>query len=78
MNVTFDKSLKQRVWQAIQPQLYNDMCPFCGVVITGKNFAGAAWIYKEFRAFDGSLPCLLELAGEQDVMSEDYGKKVVT
>lgn len=62
MNITYDKSLKQRVFQAVLPKLYNDMCPFCGTVITGKNFAGAAWVDQEFRAFDGNIVCLISLS----------------
>lgn len=68
MNITYDKALKQRVFQAVSPKLYNDMCPFCGAVITGKNFAGAAWVDQEFRAFDGNIVCLIALS---DVLRSD-------
>lgn len=62
MNITYDKAYKQRVWQVINNRLYNDMCPFCGTVITAKNFAGAAWIDEEFRAFDSNIICLLQFS----------------
>lgn len=62
MNITFDKSLKQRVWQAVSRKIENKTCPFCGVKMSGKNFAGAAWVNEEFRAFDGNIVCLITLS----------------
>jgi hypothetical protein len=62
MNITYDKSLKQRVWQAVNSKIADKTCPFCKVKITGKNFAGAAWINDEFRAFDGNIICLIALS----------------
>jgi hypothetical protein len=62
MNITFDIKFKQRVWQAINSEIEDKTCPFCGVKITGKNFRGAAFINNEFRAFDGNLVCLLQLS----------------
>jgi hypothetical protein len=32
--------------------------------ITAKNFAGAMWLNEEFRAFDGSLICLIALTDQ--------------
>lgn len=62
MNITFDKSLKQQFWQIVNKKIDNHDCPFCGRQITGKNFVGAAWIDGEFRAFDRSITCLIELS----------------
>lgn len=61
MTITFSKELRQRVWHLLRPQIADQTCPFCHVDITGKNFAGAAFIQGEFRAFDGNFICLLEL-----------------
>lgn len=59
MQITFDKSLKQRIFHSIRRRLEDTHCPFCNTKITARNFAGAAWIHGHFRAFDKSLPCLL-------------------
>ena len=67
MNITYDKALKQRVWQAVNRKIASNQCPFCSVTITGKNFAGAAWVNGEFRAFDSNLICLIQLS---DVLKE--------
>lgn len=62
MNITFDKSLKQRFWQMVQKHIQDKHCPFCGKAITGKNFAGTFWLNDEYRAFDGNLICLIQLS----------------
>lgn len=62
MNIIFDKSFKQRMYQLIRSKVNDPRCPFCFKEITGKNFAGAAWIDGQFRMFDGSFLCLIEYA----------------
>lgn len=62
MNITFDKGAKQFVWNIVKRRIDNRTCPFCGVPITAKNFAGAIWIGEEFRAFNNSIICLIALA----------------
>lgn len=61
MNITFDKSTKQFVWQTIESSIENKTCPFCGIKISAKNFSGVKWIDGEFRAFDKKFTCLLSL-----------------
>jgi hypothetical protein len=64
MNITFDKTSKQFVWNLVKRKVENRTCPFCGTGITAKNFAGAMWLNEEFRAFDGSLICLIALTDQ--------------
>lgn len=67
MNITFDKALKQRIWQTVNSKAKNDECPFCTKKITAKNFVGCALVDGEFRVFDGNLMCLIQLS---DVLKE--------
>lgn len=60
--ITFDKSAKQMVWQAIESNIENKTCPFCGVKMSAKNFTGATFIDGEFRAFDKKFTCLIALS----------------
>lgn len=62
MNITFDKTLKQRVYQYVA-QKYDPHCIGCGKKITARNFGGAlrtddGFVFVEAR----SLPCLLEFS----------------
>lgn len=62
MNITFDKSLKQRVFQLVRSSLHDKdspHCPFCDNPVRAKNFAGAALINGQLRAFHGNFFCLL-------------------
>lgn len=62
MNIIFDKSFKQRMYQLIRSKVNDRRCPFCLKEITGKNIAGAAWINGEFRMFDRNFVCLIQYA----------------
>lgn len=73
MQITYDKALKQRVWQAVNRKIADKTCPFCGAKMSGKNFAGAAWVNGEFRAFDSNLICLIALS---DVLKETQHEDV--
>jgi hypothetical protein len=67
VNVTFDIALKQRIWQMINRSIADAAdphCPFCGTAMSAKNFAGAALIQGELRAFDSNIICLMGLAKE--------------
>jgi len=67
MQITFDNSLKQRVFQHIRKALADAAdphSPFCERPITGKNFAGAAMIQGELRAFCRCIICLMGVAKE--------------
>lgn len=61
MNITFDKSAKQMVWQTVAPIIEDKTCPFCGVKMSAKNFSGAKLIDGKLRAFDKKFTCLLAL-----------------
>lgn len=43
MNITFDKALKQMVFNALRPSVKNRNCPFCDEPVRAKNFAGACF-----------------------------------
>lgn len=69
MQITYDKAYKQRVWQSVNRKIARQTCPFCDTQLSGKNFAGAAWIDGEFRAFDGNLVCLIALS---DILRREH------
>lgn len=62
MNITFDKELKQRVFQMVESKVEDKRCPFCLTPIRAKNFAGAAFINGEFRMFNGDFVCIIMYA----------------
>lgn len=63
IQITFDKSAKQFVWNLIRKYIDNRTCPFCGVTVTAKNFAGAFNYEGERRPINsGDLTCLIQLA----------------
>jgi hypothetical protein len=71
LQIVFDNIFKQQVWQGLRNKVVDKTCPFCGVIITGKNFAGAMFIGDEFRAFDGKLSCLIELSDEMRSLEDE-------
>ena len=63
MNITFDKALKQMVFNALRPSVKNRNCPFCDEPVRAKNFAGAFHYHDEPRFLHRSITCLIAYAG---------------
>ena len=59
MIITFDKSAKQLVYNMLRPKVANRDCPFCGVPVAAKNFAGAIEYKGDPRFMHGSIICLM-------------------
>lgn len=58
MQITFDKTLKQQVYNALRPRVHNRDCPFCEKPVTAKNFAGAIHYKGAPRFMHRSIFCL--------------------
>jgi hypothetical protein len=54
VTILFDHQYKQWFYQSTRRYRTSDHCPFCGVKVTGKNFAGAGPIRStgELRIWD--------------------------
>lgn len=63
MQITFHKSLKQKLYHALRPKIANRNCPFCDEPVTAKNLGGAFWYKGEFRFMHRNIVCLIGYAG---------------
>ena len=62
MQITFSKDHAEFLWDSLIGKLKNDICPFCNQKVTPESLGGFAFIDGQPRAFDNSLPCILEFS----------------
>lgn len=65
MTITFDKTTKQLVFNALRGHIPDRHCPVCQQLVTAKNFGAALWVDDRPRFVHKYLPCLLSVRGLQ-------------